>query len=119
MGGWGGGLKLHSPPFQLLLANSIANNNNVSKNNNLLVPENFQSPPDDKLHPDVKMDLEYILQNNLDDDIITVYASYVDCIRTLVKEKGVSPEDLRSYLLTLSASSKSLGFLFSLIKSLS
>ena len=58
------------------------------------------------MDPDIKMDLEYVLEKNLD-EIITKYALYVDCVRALVKEKGVSPEDLCSFLLSLSASSKS------------
>ena len=52
------------------------------------------------------MDLEFILEKNLD-EIITEYASYVDCIRAIVKEKGVPPEELRSYLFSLSGFSKS------------
>ncbi len=56
------------------------------------------------MDPNVKMDLEFILERNIE-EIIKKYASYVDCILAIMK--GVSPEDLRSYLLSLSASSKS------------
>ena len=52
------------------------------------------------------MDLKFVLDKNLD-GIITKYASYVDCLRGIIKEKGVPPEDLRSYILSLSAFSKS------------
>ncbi len=33
------------------------------------------------------------------------HASYVDCLRVAVKEKGVTAEDLQSFLLSLPASS--------------
>ncbi len=56
------------------------------------------------MHPDVRMDLEFILEKNLK-KIIKSYGFYVDCLRTTIKEKGVSPEDLRSYLLSVSATS--------------
>ena len=52
--------------------------------------------------PDVRMHLEINL-----DEIITKYASYVACLRSIIEEKGVSPEELCSYLLSLSAFSKS------------
>ena len=55
---------------------------------------------------DVRMDLEFILEKNLK-QIIAKYASYVDHLRAAIKEKGVSPEDLQTYLLSLSATSKS------------
>ena len=57
-----------------------------------------------KLDPVVQMDLEFILEKNLD-AIITRYASYVDTLRGIIEERGVSPEALRSYLLSLTASS--------------
>ncbi len=56
----------------------------------------------DKIHPDVRMDLKFILDENLD-EIITKFASYVYCLRTSIEAKGVTPEDLCSYLLSLSA----------------
>ena len=52
------------------------------------------------------MDLEFILRKNLK-EIIVKYASYVDCLRSILEEKGVSPEALRSYLLSLPATNKS------------
>lgn len=52
------------------------------------------------------MDLEFILQKNLK-GIIKKYASYVDTLRSIVNEKGVTPEDLRSYLMSLPAFSAS------------
>lgn len=60
---------------------------------------------EDNMDPDIKMDLEFVLEENLD-KVITKYASYVRCIRVSIQEKGVSPEELKSFLLTLSASSK-------------
>ena len=54
------------------------------------------------MDPDVRMDLEYILETNLE-EIIVKFAGYVDCLRAAVKEKGVLAEDLRSYLLSLPA----------------
>ncbi len=48
--------------------------------------------------PDGKMDLK---------EIIKKYGSYVDTLRAIIEEKGVSPEALQSYLLTLSATSES------------
>ena len=58
------------------------------------------------LDPKIQMDLEYVLENNLK-KTITAYASYVDCIRATVKEKGVSPEDFRSFVQSLPASTDS------------
>lgn len=54
----------------------------------------------DEMDPKVKMDLEYILEKNLK-QIMKKYASYVDCLRAMIKGKGVTPEDLRAYLLSL------------------
>ena len=62
--------------------------------------------PADEMDPDVRMDLEFILEKNLS-EIITKYASFVDCLRAAISDKGISPEDLQSYLLSLPASSKS------------
>lgn len=58
-----------------------------------------------KINSDMKRDLEVILEKNLI-EIISKYASYVDCLRIAIKEKEVSPEDLRSYLLSLCATKK-------------
>ncbi len=58
------------------------------------------------LSQEVEMDLRFILEKNLK-GIIRKYASYVDCVRAIVEEKGVSPEALRSYLFSLSAFSSS------------
>ena len=54
------------------------------------------------LDADIRMDLDYILQRNLK-QIIAKYASFVDCLRAVVIEKGVTSEELRSYLSSLSA----------------
>ncbi len=62
--------------------------------------------PDDEMDPEVRMDLKFILKKNLK-EIITTYATYVDTVRVLVEKIGVSPEELRSYLLSLPATSKS------------
>ncbi len=61
---------------------------------------------DSKINADIAEDLECILENNLR-KIIAKYASYVDTIRGIIKDRGVTPEDLRSYLLSLSAFSTS------------
>lgn len=58
------------------------------------------------IDPDVRRDLELILERNLR-EIISKYASYVDCLRIAIIEKKVSVDDLRSYLLSLSATSQS------------
>lgn len=58
------------------------------------------------LDPDIEMDLKFILELNLR-DIIRKYGSYVDCVRTSIEEKGVTPEALGSYLMSLSAFSSS------------
>ncbi len=63
--------------------------------------------PDGEMHPDVKMDLEFILERNLK-HIITKFAAYVDSLRLIVRGKGVTAEDLRSYLLSLPATSKTI-----------
>ena len=63
------------------------------------------SPPS-SLNPKVRLDLEYVLENNLR-EIIVKYASYVDCIRATIKEKEVSLEDFRSFVLSLPASTDS------------
>ncbi len=52
------------------------------------------------------MDLEFIHENN-HQEINVKYGSYVDCLCSKIEEKGVSPEALRSFLLSLSASSSS------------
>ena len=49
------------------------------------------------------MDLEQQLDINLR-HIQTHYACYVDCVRAIVKEKGVSAEELSSFLINLQAS---------------
>ena len=61
--------------------------------------------PHDEMDPGVKEDLEYTLERNLQ-EIVTKYASYVDCLRARIQEKGIPPEELCSYLLSLPASSK-------------
>ncbi len=58
------------------------------------------------MDPDIVEYLELILEKNIR-RIIAKYAAYVDTIRGIVKEKGVTPEDLKSYLMSLSAFSKS------------
>lgn len=55
-----------------------------------------------KMDPDVEMDLKFILEKNLK-NIIKKYASYVDCLRGIIEEKGVTPKVLKSYLLSLPA----------------
>ncbi len=74
----------------------------------VLDPEIKMDPdPDVEMKMDPKtMDDEFKLEKNLK-EIITKYATYVDCLHDSIEEKGVSPEDLRSYLLSLPASSKS------------
>ena len=57
------------------------------------------------MNPDVKMDLEFILERNLD-EIITKFANYVDCLRVIIEKKEVSPREFYSYLMSLMASSK-------------
>ncbi len=58
------------------------------------------------MDPKVREDLEFILEKNLK-EIMVKYASYVDCLHVAVKNKeGVTVEDLRSFLLSLPASSK-------------
>ena len=56
----------------------------------------------EQLEADIKMDLQYILEKNLD-ELITKYASYVDSLRTMLEEKGVTTDELRAYLLSLPA----------------
>ncbi len=58
------------------------------------------------MDPDVRMDLEFILKKYLK-EIIRKYASYVDTLRAIIEEKGVSPEALQSFLLSLPATSQS------------
>ena len=58
------------------------------------------------MDPDVRMDLQFILKRNLK-QIIAKYASYVDCLRAIIQDKGVPAGELRTYLLSLSATSKS------------
>ena len=48
------------------------------------------------------MDLHFILENNLK-QIIKIYGSFVDCVRTSIEEKGVTAEALCMYLLSVSA----------------
>ena len=55
-----------------------------------------------KLHPDVLMDLQFILNRNLK-AIIKRYGYYVNCLRVILQEKGVSPKELSDHLLSLSA----------------
>lgn len=55
-----------------------------------------------KIDPSVKLDLEFILERNLK-DIITLFAAYVDTLRSIIKEKGVSPDELQTYLISLPA----------------
>ena len=55
--------------------------------------------------PDISKDLQFILDVNID-DIITKYASYVDCLCEKIEEKRISPEKLCRYLLSLSAFSE-------------
>ena len=52
------------------------------------------------------MDLEFILEKNLK-EIIRKYASYVDCLCSIIEEKGVSPKSLRLFLLSLPVSTRS------------
>ena len=85
---------------------SLSKQSRISLNIFVASDSSNQPPQEDKMDPDVRMDLEFILEKNLD-EIITKYASYVDCLRIIVREKGILPEDLCSYLLSLSASSKS------------
>lgn len=54
------------------------------------------------LNPDILKDLKFKLRLNLR-EIIKRYASYVDCIRESVINKGITARDLCAYLLTLSA----------------
>ena len=63
------------------------------------------STPEDNKDKDLKENLEFILEINLQ-EIIAKYASYVDCLQDAIEDKGITPEKLRAYLLTLSASSK-------------
>ena len=55
-----------------------------------------------KLNSDVEMDLKFVLERNLK-GIIRKYGAYIDCLRALLEEKGVSPVALRSYLLSVTA----------------
>lgn len=55
------------------------------------------------LDPDVEMDIEQQLQLN-HKVIQTKYAAYVDCIRSILEEKGVTAKQLSAYLLYLTAS---------------
>ncbi len=66
--------------------------------------EKCQPSSESPLDPVVQKDLEFILERNLK-EIIAKYASYVDSLRAAIEEKRVSPEALRAYLLSLSASS--------------
>ena len=52
------------------------------------------------------MDLKFVLEQNLK-AITRKFASYVDCVRTCIEEKGVTPEALSSFLMSLSAFSSS------------
>lgn len=61
--------------------------------------------PGSEMDPKMKKDLEFILDKNLK-EIITKYASYVDCVRECVEEKGVTPEKLQTYLLSLPATTR-------------
>ena len=61
--------------------------------------------PDGELDPDVKLNLEFILEQNLK-DIIKKYAFYVGAVRRIIEEKGVTPEDLRECVLNLSTLSE-------------
>ena len=54
------------------------------------------------MDPDICMDLEVQLENNLE-HIISRYSSYVDCICTSIKDKGVTITEFRAYLLSLPA----------------
>ena len=54
------------------------------------------------MDPDVEMDLNFILEKNLD-EVITRYASYVDCLRATVDSRGVTTEELRQFLMSLPA----------------
>ncbi len=54
------------------------------------------------MDPDIKEDLEFILENNLRKINVT-YACYVDTLRCTLEEKGVTPRDLRTYLVSLPA----------------
>lgn len=49
------------------------------------------------LSEDTILDLQYILEENYS-DICSSYVSYVRCIRNSIEEKGISVDDLRSYL---------------------
>ncbi len=64
--------------------------------------QSSNTSPDEMMDRDLEMDLKYNLERNID-KIITKYGSYVDCLRERINEKEVSPEDLRAYLLTISA----------------
>ena len=52
--------------------------------------------------PRDQMDLK-VSRKNLD-EIIHKYTSYVDCLRTCIEVKGITPEALQTYLLSLPAS---------------
>ena len=58
------------------------------------------------MDPEVEMDLRFILEKNLK-EIIKQYGFYVDCIRTILEERDISPKALRSYLISVSAFSSS------------
>lgn len=48
------------------------------------------------------MDLKFVLERNLK-GILLQFSSYMECIKSLVKNKDIPPEDLRSYVLSLPA----------------
>ena len=58
------------------------------------------------LDPNILMDLQFILRRKLR-EIIRKYGLYVDCLRCLLEERGVTPHALRSYLLSVTAFSGS------------
>ena len=61
-----------------------------------------QRSSENKLDPEVEEDLNFILENNLD-EIVTKYASYVSCLRAIIEKRRVTPKELRAYLLDLPA----------------
>ena len=58
--------------------------------------------PISSLDPDIRMDLKQQLEVNFE-QIIRQYGSYVNCILTSIQAKGVSVNNLRSYLVSISA----------------
>ena len=61
----------------------------------------LESDEEEKLHPDVLMDLQFILEKNLR-AIIKKFGLYVNRLRTILQDKGVSPSELRDHLFSLS-----------------